>query len=440
MKKMQEYSKKGRISFNRLILIKIDKGGFLLLRNLRLITVVFVLIFSVTIGTALAAEVAVTTPPALSPTASAQPQYGWSFPFLGAGKGYWDTSVGLFLHEEGNVTARNFQFKSGIDIAPGLRWQTVVRSNRELDTLRGWHPYFDENFIEAYAFHKDPKGVFSGSLRIGNIRYLHFPYPDAIAMFDTVPTTSEFRDGTPSGYAGELLTLDYAGKNGLGIHTSGIRWSFGRSGGSQVLEDYVFYRHDFGLVHFETHVGGLAERTQPLGKRDNGYNVYIGSISKGTTIGFLYEKLQSQTAYTGVMMTFPMDKVTKALGSVAFDWDRRPAGYAAQIPLIKGTFGGIQKTVPKNGVLVGEITAERLKTYCSNGQARNFYEHRLSSWGETGTKDLIVVMLEDPWYLQAEAVVSPHNFNVGFKTWDRDRTGPAQLSQTVHYKFYRVNQ
>ena len=35
--------------------------------------------------------------------------------------------------------------------------------------------------------------------------------------------------------------------------------------------------------------------------------------------------------------------------------------------------------------------------------ARNYYEHRLSAWGETGGADLVVVMKEKPWYLQAEA-------------------------------------
>ena len=69
---------------------------------------------------------------------------------------------------------------------------------------------------------------------------------------------------------------------------------------------------------------------------------------------------------------------------------------------------------------------------------RNYYEHRLSAWGETGGSDLVVVMKEKPWYLQAEAVVSPHSFAVGFTEWDRDRTGPAQISQTVSYRFYRL--
>jgi len=46
-------------------------------------------------------------------------------------------------------------------------------------------------------------------------------------------------------------------------------------------------------------------------------------------------------------------------------------------------------------------------------------------------------MKEEPWYLQSEALVSPHNFSVGIKTWERDRQGPAQLSQKVTYQFYK---
>lgn len=113
-----------------------------------------------------------------------------------------------------------------------------------------------------------------------------------------------------------------------------------------------------------------------------------------------------------------------------------------QIPLASGTIGKIQKLAPDDGVLVGEIQAERLRTYWQNGQVRNFYEHRLSAWGETGQDDLVVVMEEQPWYLQAEALVSP---NTKFSSWDdlkkweKQRQGPAQLSQKVVYKFYRVS-
>lgn len=365
------------------------------------------------------------------------PESGWSFPYLGAGKGTWDASVGVFVWKD-TFQTRNLQLRGDMDLAPGMRWHTVVRSNREQDTLTGFHPHFDENYLEGYGFHKDTAGTLSTSLRVGNIRYLHFPYPDSIAMFDQVPSISDLTGGEKTGYSGEVLTLDYAHKSGLGLHASGINWGFGKTGGAQLMENYLFYRQDMGKLHFETHMGGLAVRPEPLGRKENGYNVFLGTEFKGYTAGLLYEKLHKQTAYTGIMVTFPMNNTTKAMGKVAFDYDRSPQGFAMQLPLVSGTIGGIQKKAPEGGVLVGEIKAERLRTYWQNGQARNYYEHRISSWGQTGSKDNVVVMKEEPWYLQAEALVSPHSFNEGFKTWEKDRQGPAQLSQTVTYQFYKV--
>ena len=109
-----------------------------------------------------------------------------------------------------------------------------------------------------------------------------------------------------------------------------------------------------------------------------------------------------------------------------------------QVPIGVGRIGKIVREAPADGVLVGEIVAERIRTYWQNGQARNYYEHRISNWGQDGSnKDLVVVMQEDPWYLQAEALVSPHNFG-NLKEWESDRQGPAQLSQKVTYKFYEV--
>jgi len=362
---------------------------------------------------------------------------GWSFPYIGAGKGTWDASVGVFIWKD-IFQMRNLQLRGDMDLAPGMRWHTVVRSNQELDTLTGFHPQFDENYLEGYGFHTSAAGTLSASLRLGNMRYLHFPYPDAIAVFDQVPALGDLTGGPKTDYSGELLTLDYAHKSGLGLHTSGINWGFGREGGSHLLENYLFYRQDLGNIHFETHIGGLAVRPEPLGRKENGYSVYVGTNGAGYTAGLLYEKLHNQSAYTGIMVTIPINNVSKAMGKVAFDYDRTPQGFAMQLPLVSGTMGGIQKKAPVGGILVGEIKAERLRTYWVNGQVRNYYEHRRSSWGQTGSHDLVVVMNEEPWHLQTEALVSPHLFNVGFKTWEKDRQGPAQLSQTVTYQFYKV--
>lgn len=370
-------------------------------------------------------------------TKFSQDANGWTFPYIGAGNGTWDMSVGLFFWQD-TLKARNFQIRGDVDVLPGVRWHSVIRSNDEQDTLRGFHPQFDENYIEGQGFYRNKNGTLGTSLRIGNIRYLHFPYPDSIAVFDQVPGIGDLTGGNKTGYSGEMLAVDYADKSGFGAHATALHWGFGQSGGTQMLENYLFYRGDFGKVHFETHAGGLAVRPEPLGRKENGYNVFLGSKIKGYTVGLLYEKLNRQPAYTGIMVTFPQNNVTRAMGKVAFDYDRNPEGFAMQVPLAAGSFGNILKKAPPGAALVGEVKAERLRTYWQNGQVRNYYEHRLESWGDTTAKDLVVVMEEQPWYLQAEALVSPHSFSDGLKTWEHDRQGPAQLSQKVSYKFYRV--
>jgi hypothetical protein len=49
-------------------------------------------------------------------------------------------------------------------------------------------------------------------------------------------------------------------------------------------------------------------------------------------------------------------------------------------------------------------------------------------------------MKVEPWYLQVEALVSPHSLPTNWdeaKEWESDRQGPAQLKQPVTYKFYQ---
>ena len=315
-----------------------------------------------------------------------------SLPFLGSGRGHWDTSVGVFFWRD-EFHLRNLQVRGDIDLAPGLRWHGVVRSNRELDDLKKWAPNFDEHYIEAFGFQEGSAGVLSASLRVGTVRYLHFPYPDAIAVFDQVPGVSDLNNGAKTGYSGGVLTLDYSGKAGWGLHASGIRWGFGRDGGTQLMEGYAFYRRDFGKVHFETHLGELAVRPEPLGRREQGVNVFMGFPCKGYTVGFLYEKLRNQPMYTGIQLTFPRNRTTEALGRVAFDYDRSPEGFAMQVPIAAGNIGGLRTQVPANGVLVGEVKAERIRTYwpgtqllrtppiCLGGNGKE----RSSGCGEGGT-------------------------------------------------------
>ncbi|MBZ4683321.1 MAG: hypothetical protein JG768_745 [Fusobacteriales bacterium] len=205
----------------------------------------------------------------------------------------------------------------------------------------------------------------------------------------------------------------------------------------------------YGYMQLRHPAGNIKRGPSPyqLGASGKGYNVYLGTEYKGYRAGILYENLydkeyKAHDIRTGILVQFADSKVTKALGSVRFDYTRTPEGFGITIPILHGNIGNIRKTIPKNSTLAGEIYAYRTITYWQNGQGRNFYEHRIDYWGDVESKDLIVVIEEKPWYLKIESLVSPHTT---LKTkddiiaWERDRQGPAELRQEVIYKFYRRN-
>jgi hypothetical protein len=375
--------------------------------------------------------------PAQVPEQETASPHGWFLPSIGTGNGDWSASIGLSAWSD-KADLRNLQLRGDVDLARGLRAHAVVRSNRKLDTLSSVRPHVDEGYLEAYGFHDSRQGVLSGSLRVGATRYLRFPYPDAISIFDQVPGTLDLIGGPEAGYNGALLVLDYAHPSGLGAHFSGIKWGFGREGGSNTVESYAFYRIGHPL-YFEARAGMLPLRQDPLGASRRGYDAFLGIDIKGYSIGALYEKLDHQPTFTGIMVRFTSTRITRALGAVAFDYDRSPQDIAMQLPLASGGIGRIHHVAPANGTLVGEITAERFRTYWMNGQVRNYYEHRISSKGETGTPGLYVVEDKQPWTLRYEAIVSPHVFGRdGWRAWGHDRQGPADITQEVIYKFYRT--
>lgn len=363
--------------------------------------------------------------------------YGWQLPYIGRFHGEWSSSVGIaFWKDVFNV--RNLQLRADMDLAPGLRYHTVIRSNEKLNSIGGVKPHFDENYVEAYAFNRQSYGTLSASLRVGTVRYMRFPYPDKIALFDQVPDVADLRGGRATGYSGQLWTLDYAHKSGLGVHYTGIHWDFARRGeGTDIIEGYAYFRQRFAKIwDFEYRYGRLAIRTEPLGKSDIGHSGYLGVQAKSYEFGVLYEKIKNQHTYTGVLVTFPLDKITSAVGTVNLDYTRDPERIGMQLPIAKGYIGGVKRKVPEGAVQVGEVKAQRVRTYWAASHVRNYYEHRLSSSGQTGD-GLIVVVEESPWYLQAASLVSPHTFNEGLKTWEKDRQGPVQPVQDVTYKFYK---
>ena len=385
----------------------------------------------------------------------------WHFPSIGFGNGRWHLSVGAHFWKD-HFDLRNLQLGVDMDLEKGLRLHGLFRSNGERDTLKGFSPRADELFLEAFGFRTGREGILSVSMKAGRVRYLRFPYPDAISLFDQVPGVGDLEGREPTGYSGLIATLDYAHRSGLGLHGTYIDWGFDVDRPSGWAEAYLYYRRDAGPWHFEARFGELAVRPEPLGRTAEGYSLFAGkTFENGNSVGFLYEDCSGQDAYTGIVVSFTPGETTRWMGETAFDYTRSPTGHAMQIPLLSGTIGKViradAQTSPvftgvfmergqggwleaEKWVLVGEVKAERIRTYWQNGQVRNFYEHRIFSWGTTDEKGLRVVMVEEPWHLQLEALVSPHTDFWSWEDleeWERDRQGPAQLRQKVTYRFYR---
>ena len=345
-----------------------------------------------------------------------------------------------------------------------------MRSNSDVAGITTVAPRIDELYLEKYGYYTRGAHRLPLSLRLGVLRYLRFPYPDIISTFDQVPGIADLQGTHPTGYGGLVATAEYEHASGLGAHFTAIKWGFGYPGRHDLIEGYGFYRTQLGPLDLELRAGILALRPEPLGKGAPGYNVYLGYRAPEWQAGVLYEKLQGQPVRTGGMVRFafphsgqsqpitgnpwrpdghfhgsylsvsiPAARFAEAAGRVALDYTRAPQGIAFEIPLAKGSFGMHGELPPPQGAqLVGEIHAERVTTYWQNGQSRNYYEHVTGQWGETGDPALDVVVVEGPWYLQLEALVSPNMLTPSqLREWERQRQGPAQLAQPVVYQFYR---
>lgn len=386
---------------------------------------------------------------------------GWTFPTIGFGNGYWYASVGAHFWKD-HLDFRNLQLGLDVDLWKGMRLHGLFRSNDKKYTLQGFSPRVDELYLEWLGFCRGETASLSLSMKLGRSRYLRFPYPDAISLFDQVPGISDLEGGQFAGYSGAIITADYSHESGIGFHGTYIDWGFGVDRPSDWAELFLYYRLDDGPYHYELRWGKLPVRPEPLGRTAEGFALFAGkTFDNGNSVGFLYEDCEGQEKYTGIVVSFAPGDTTRWMGELAFDFTRSPLGHAVQLPLASGTIGSVIRAREEESPqfyglytvrnakgwleasdweLVGEIRAERVRTYWQNGQVRNFYEHRTSAWGVTEGSGLKVVMVEEPWYLQLEALVSPHtDFSSwkAIKEWEKDRQGPAQLNQKVVYRFYR---
>ncbi len=360
---------------------------------------------------------------------------GWHSDFLGTGRGIFDASLGVKFWPT-RLYLQNIIFGGAVDLLPGIR----VRANfrRREGEEKAFEVYSDEVYLEGFQRYRGKDWQGGASLRVGHVRYLHFPYPDAIAQFDQVPGISDLHGGPESDYRSVVLVGEAALNTGFGIHGSARAAGLDDGDGAiaRIMEAYAFYRHDFARTwHFESRVGALAIRHEPLGQGGQfGGDVYVGKQLGEFNVGLLYENKNREHEYAGIMVQFRPGPVTRALGKVDLDYSRQPEGFTAQIPLVHLRIN--ESHVVRSGdELVGEVRAVRIRTLWQQGFVRNEYEHRLESWGQTGDPKLHCVVTEEPWYLEAEALVSPHL--TPDARWERDRQGPGQFVQRVTYRYYR---
>lgn len=361
---------------------------------------------------------------------------GWRTHSLGAVRGNGSLSLGLQIWHD-RLRVRNLVLRNYLDLAPGIRAHLGLRRRENEWRRRPFSPDVDEAYLEGMTFFRDNNHNLAFNLKVGRVRYLRFPVPDRLSVFDQVPGIRDLTGGPVTDYRGALLIFEGAHRSGLGVHFGGISWGFDSDQrGTNAVEWYGFLRRSFGSGwRFEGRLGALAVRVEPLGRpARRGGNVFLSREVGEFEIGAMYEKLRGYPAYTGVMVRFRSTDITRFLGRVAFDYARKPEGFAFQYDLLDWTINASSAPAPGEE-LVGEVRAVRLRTYWQQSFLRNEYEHRISSWGETRCAGLRMVAEEKPWYLELEALVSPH---VSVRSeWLRDRQGPAQLAQEVVYRFYR---
>ena len=146
----------------------------------------------------------------------------WQKIDLGYMYGHWDFSVGTHVWAD-HIVLRNAQLQHTMYLSPGLRAHSILRSNRSFEGLDIIEPYIDELYLEKFAFWRDKNTHFSWSLKAGQTRYLRFPSPDIISMYDQVPGTEDLRRGGFTAYKGIMMTQESMYKK-VGAHFTGILW------------------------------------------------------------------------------------------------------------------------------------------------------------------------------------------------------------------------
>lgn len=369
---------------------------------------------------------------------------GWWFPQTGFLSGNFESGVSTHFWTN-YFRLRNLQLRTQVNLWNGVRVNSVVRSNRELIGVDKVDPLFDEMYLEYYGYHFGEQGMLSFSARGGRMRFVRFPFPDKLSIFDIVPRVSDLNPGrgVKTAYDGLMLVLDYKLYFfGLGYHATLYQEVDEEVLRRGLLENYIYYQNQYKIMEWEARAGQLQLRTVPQGYSEWGGNIYFGLQWKGIRAGGMIEKLRNQDTYAGILVQFSPSILTNLLGTFHTDYTRNPRGIGTYIPLIRGNYGYTKADdLPDDAELVGEVVGERRSTFWQNSQTRNFYEHQYSVSGNVTDDDLMVVTEEYAWYLKNESPVGPLLQLKGISDvmdWDKSSARLGEVAQPVVYKYYKT--
>ncbi len=390
---------------------------------------------------------------------------GWWLPSTAPYTGHFEGSVSLRLWSD-RSEARNLQLRGLYNLPQGLRINAVLRSNRELGGIGVFEPAFDELYLESRGYHFGARSTVSYNLRYGRMRYLRFPFPDRLALFDLVPGMEdlepdpEFRASLNGAWRefrsslnGALLNIDSLHARGFGHHASLYLNSTGDPA-DVLLQNFLYHRHHGARWEWELRAGQLQWRDLPTGpaadpsatpRRESrlGGSAYLGLRWGGLRLGVMLERVRDDDLFAGVLLQLSPHPVTNVLGTFHVDYTRVPEGIALHLPLLRGQYGYARAAeLPAGARLVGEVHSERRATFWGSSQTRNFFEHEARVGGRVSGDDLVVVCDEDPWYLRSESPVGRLEQLQGvddLRRWDSSSARLGEVAQPVVYRYYAVD-
>ena len=191
---------------------------------------------------------------------------GWHTDGIGSLRGDFDLSFGVKFWPD-RFELRNLIFGGTVELLPGVRVRGQFR--RREGEKQAFQIDADEIYLEGYQNYRARNWQAGADLRVGHVRYLHFPYPDAISQFDIPAGIDDLTSRNETDYRSVVFQTEAALNSGWGAHFGVEAHGFvgDPKVDTHILETYGFYRSDFGRGwHWEGRGGLLAPRTLPVGR------------------------------------------------------------------------------------------------------------------------------------------------------------------------------